>query len=130
MKIELINKHLNLSEQFVVLAKTDRECPECGKKGLIIKYRCNGKIGGFHQTSGILLACEDLLDCTSWWNKETPAESYPWHTWLTSCHKSLDERRGGVGNRFLDELRQYHPELFKMILKVDKAIISRCEQYV
>jgi len=122
MKVEILTNELPLVEKFTFLAKTDLICPQCGKEGLVVKYRCNGKIGFFHETSGILLACENWENCKSVWNEGTEEERFPWHTWISSFHRMLDFDRGNHGQMFLNELRMSHKELYDKIKMIDEKI--------
>lgn len=80
MKIEEVKRISDkIPEKFFVWLTTDLECPECKNKGLVVKYRCNGEMGFFHGTSGIILACQNWGNCKSWWNKGTEEEKFPWH---------------------------------------------------
>ncbi|MEK6935992.1 MAG: hypothetical protein AABW67_04325 [Nanoarchaeota archaeon] len=127
MKIEIINDKIMLRNSFVVMLKTDLKCPQCGKAGMIVKYRYNGKLGMFHETSGILLSCENWGNCSSWWNKGTSAERFPWHTWIGTYHKKLDIMRDNHGERFLEQLKIEDKELYNKIMIIDAEINEHAE---
>ncbi len=127
MNIEIINLSDNISPQFLKWIKTDLVCPECGMQGMVIKYRCNGKIGFFHTTSGILLSCENWHKCKSWWNKENPYE-FPWHTWLGSHHIPLDIERGRHGLNFLNKLNVEYEGVYNRLKKIDNEITLMCQK--
>ena len=119
------NKRISnkIPERFFLWLETDLECPECKKVGLVIKYRGNGKIGFFHESSGIILACQNWKDkCESKWNRIGNGREYPWHTWLSSFHKDLDIQRGLHGENFLNQLKKENLKLYNEIIKIDKQI--------
>lgn len=69
MKIKIINDletalQGNFSKKSIWL-ETDLSCPICKKEGLVVKIRNNNKLGFFHQSSGIILACENWGKCSS-----------------------------------------------------------------
>jgi len=121
MIIKILNEINSLPERFVIWFKTDLKCPECGKEGLVLKYRCNGKIGFSHSSSGIILACENWENCKSWWNKGEE-DRFPWHTWLSSFHKMLDIDRGNHGEMFLKNVSLENQRIYNKILSIDREI--------
>jgi len=122
MNVRILEDITYMPQRFFIWLKTDIECPECGKEGLVVKYRCNGKIGFLHQSSGIILACENWGRCKSWWNVGTEEERFPWHTWISSFHKVLDVDRGNVGQKFLNDLSKSHKILYNKFISINNKI--------
>ena len=144
MKVEIINDfskkelpkrfkpsiNIDISQNPTIWLNTNLKCPICKTEGMVVKICCNGYMGMFHSSSGIILGCEKTWNkggCYSEWNKENRTRAYPWHTWLTKFHNPLDFDRGGLGKNFLDKLKEEYPDIYNQFVDLNNKINKECK---
>jgi len=145
MKIQVINDfiekelpkrfkpsiNIEIEENPTIWFKTDLKCPVCGTSGMVVKICCNGELGMFHGSSGIILGCEKTWNkniCHSEWNREPQTRAYPWHTWLTKFHEPLDLDRGSHGKVFIEKLKEEYPEIYNQFADLNNKINNECKE--